>query len=218
MSPLHVRALVPQQIVLRGNGTLALDALLMAAVCKRDRIPPITVARAEGYAPAPEIPIARSEHDPRIHLATHARPKLVEHELRFKNRRFPVREALRLSAMSRVDQSAGPQKSYRIPYSAGFVDCGAIDWWCVGDADGVRDLLSWITGLGSHVAVGYGRVDEWTIESCESWDGFPLVRDGVPQRALPLDWPGVTESVVGFAVLEPPYWERAREEPAMVAV
>jgi hypothetical protein len=43
-----------------------------------------------------------------------------------------------------------------------------------------------------------------------------LSPEGRPLRALPLDWPGLGEHRVEYSVLEPPYWERWREEPCAV--
>lgn len=217
MTPLHVAAFLEGQIVLP-SGALALDALLMAAVAIRDNLPPVTVAAAEhGSLPVLEIPVARSACG-RIYLASFATPRFDDHEIRYRNRRFPVVEALNLSGIKRVDTNAGPEKSYRIPRTASHVEGDRLDWWCVGDADGVRQLLALVQRVGRDRNVGRGRVREWIVEECEPWDGFPVVRDGAPTRPLPIDWPGVTDGAPGLAVLSPPYWDTTRREAAMVAV
>lgn len=219
MIPLRVRAHVPQQVTLPSEG-LMLDALLMAAVAIRDRLPPPSVARSEyGSLPLLEIPLARSECG-RIYLCSQARPRLHEHETRYKNRRFPVWEAARFTEMSRVDTGAGPQKSYRVPYATGFVVGGVIEWHAVGDLDGVRELLALITHVGRHRSVGQGVVERWEVELAPStWDGYPVVRDGAPLRPLPWAWPGVRPErcTIAYEALTPPYWDHGRRVQCLVA-
>lgn len=215
MTPLRIIARLDGAIVLP-SGSLALDSLLMAAVCVRDSVPPPTIALAtEGALRGLDIPIARSACG-RIYLASWSTPTFDQHETRYRNRRFPVVEAARLSAIKRVDTSAGPEKSYRIPHSASHVEGDALTWWCAGDADSIRALLALVHFVGKHRGVGRGRVREWIVETCETWDGFPVVRDGKPLRPLPMDWPGVTDGAPTYAVLLPPYWDRMREEPCLI--
>lgn len=210
MIPLRVRAHVPQQVTLRDG--LMLDAVLMAAVAIRDRLPPPSVAVAEyGRLPELEIPLARSTCG-RIYLCSQARCSLHQHETRYKNRRFPVWEAARFTDMTRVDTGAGPQKSYRVPYSTGFVVGGVLEWYAVGDLEGIRALLALVSHVGRHRGVGQGRVERWEVEPVEPWPGFPVVRDGAPLRPLPWAWPGVRveECTIGHECLTPPYWDHAR--------
>jgi CRISPR type IV-associated protein Csf3 len=220
MEPLAIAADVPQQLVLT-SGALALDALLMAAVARRDRLPPPTVALAtHGRLPDVPIPVARSACG-RVYLASEARPALTDHETRYKQRRFPVAEALRLTAMRSVNTGAGPQKSYRIPYTASFAADGRLAWWCVGDAPAVAALLEgWITHLGRYGSVGYGRVAAWRVDPVAApWPGFPVLdREGRPLRPLPLDWPGLGEHLPGYARLEPPYWLREGDDVCALPV
>lgn len=211
MEPLHVAATLGGPLALAG-GALALDGLLGAAVALRDRLPPPTVAVAQwGALPPLDLPLARSACG-RLWLASHAYPAWDAHETRWKNRRFPVPEALRLSAMRRVDVAAGPQKSYRIPYATGHVAGDRLEWWCRGDASAVRALLGLLHHLGHRRGVGLGRVVGWDVRACDAWDGFPVLRAGRPLRPLPLDWPGLVDYTPCVATLEPPYWDRAREQ------
>lgn len=215
MKPLRVVALLDGAIVLP-SGALALDGLLAAAVAIRDNLPPPTISVANGGLVPIEIPVQR-EPKGRFHLASWARPRFDHHETRYRNRRFPVVEALALSTIKRIDTNAGPEKSYRIPHAASHVEGDTLEWWCVGDEDGARALCALIHGVGKHRNVGRGRVREWIVEPCEPWgDGFPVVRDGTPMRPLPLDWPGVTSGAHAYAVLTYPFWERTREELCVV--
>lgn len=206
MIPLRVTAFVSQAISLRDE--LALDALLMALVARRDGLPPAEIARRDdGSLPVLDIPIALSDCG-RIYLCSHARPVWQERELRYKNRRPVVRELAQLSAMSTsVNIATGPNKAYRVPYETGFLAGSRLDWWCIGDHDDLVSLLSLCSSLGRQRAVGIGRVDRWEVEPCETWPGFPVVRDGVPLRAVPSDWPGADECLLVEGVLMPPYYD-----------
>lgn len=201
---LQITARLQGAISLPG-GPLALDSLLAAAVAIRDNIPPATTP-AE-IVPI-EIPIAR-EPTGRFHLASFSVCAFEVHERRYTNRRFPVEEAQAMGAPSirRIDVSAGPSKSYRIPREAGHVEDDVLRWFCIGDAAEIRALLDLISYLGKKRAVGLGRVLSWSVGSCEPWDGFPVLRDGQPLRPLPPDWPGLApDAERAYRTLTYPYW------------
>ena len=210
MIPLHVIARLSGPLTLT-DGVLRLDALLIWAEATRRGLPPL------GFGPAPDvdIPVAR-EPGGRFHLCSFACPKFDQHEQRFVNRRFPIPEAQILAEpkFRRVNLAAGAQKSYRIPGEVAWCERDEIEWWCIGDADGIRELLALVGYLGKRRGVGRGKVREWIVEPCEPWgDGFPIVRDGQPTRALPLDWPGLVDPTPAINVISPPYWQHWREEP-----
>lgn len=214
MGPLHVTCHLAGGQVVLPTGTLALDALAMAAVAIRDRLPP---PRTGEVVPPLDIPIAKSACE-RIYLASEARPAVAANELRYTNRRFPAREALRLTAMKRVDVAAGPQKSYRLPYTASHVAGDRLEWWCLGDAPALEGLLAFIHFVGKKRGTANGRVARWEVAPvADPWDGFPVLRAGRPLRPLPLDWPGLVDYEPAYRVLLPPLWDRAREEACAVS-
>lgn len=212
MEPLRILARLVGPISLR-SGSLRLDSLLMAAVAIRDGLPPASIE----MRPI-EIPVAL-EPGGRFHLASFATPRFDRHEVRYINRRFPIAEAQALAEpkFRRIDISAGAQKSYRLPSEVAWAERDELEWYCVGDRRGVGDLLGLISYLGHKRSVGRGKVQRWTVEPVEPWgDGFPVVRDGKPLRALPPDWPGLQDPMIAYAVMTPPYWEHHREEPCAV--
>lgn len=213
MTPLCVRARLTGAI--SANRPIALDALLMAAVATRDDMPPLAVV-GEDRAPI-EIPLARSQCG-RLYLASWAEYEVEEAELRWINRKFPIAEAQTMMdhRVKSIKISAGPQKSHRIPMESFHVRGDELTWWCMGDAHAIWALLAHVSYLGRKRAVGLGEVRSWTIEACEAWPGFPLLRDGRPTRSLPIDWPDVGEHDRGYAVLTPPYWEHHREEECLM--
>jgi hypothetical protein len=208
--PLVVTARVDGQISLP-SGPLALDALLMSAVATRDGLPP-----PPPFLPI-EIPIA-IEPGGRFHLASFSVGKLTDYDLRHTNQRAPVEQYQTLGPQTgRVQITAGRDKSYRIPREVGHVEGGSLTWYCLGECGPIAALVQWIPYLGKKRSVGLGRVAEWRVEPCEPWgDGFPVVRDGMPLRTLPLDWPGLAhDAPTGYRVLgciDGPYWQHEREE------
>jgi hypothetical protein len=190
-----------------------LDALLMWAVAIRDELPPIMRDDVQQLS----IPIQRSACG-RIWLCSEAQLGLEEHEQHWINRRFPIAEAEHMGVRSfkRIQLSTGATKSYRLPLEVGFVRGGVVEWFGLGDAEEIRPLLSLVTHLGKKRGVGKGEIARWEVENIDPWPGFPVVRNGTPLRALPLDWEGVDHADHALRVLTPPYYQRWREEDTLV--
>jgi len=62
----------------------------------------------------------------------------------------------------KINSQAGEFKSYRVPQLIRIVS--DIEFYCVGDPDGIRGLLSLVTNIGKKGSQGYGYVKEWKIE------------------------------------------------------
>lgn len=190
-------------------GPLALDGLLAWAVAAREGF----LAPTDGYREI-EIPIAREPGGGRFHLCSFSVGEVVASDATWINRRFPVAEAQMLGepGFKRIQINAGAQKSYRIPLELQHFRDQTLTWFAVGDADLVAELLQLVFHLGKRRAVGHGQVREWTVERCETWTGFPVVRDGQPLRPLPLDWLGLSEGVERrYCAPTYPYWRRGFE-------
>lgn len=211
--PLHVRAYVSQQLVLR-SGTIALDAVLEWIIWNRGSSKPVSSSgRGQRHPELHEVVLFQDQ----IALCSHAKPEMFEMERRYVNRRMPINLARHLcDDVRRINMSVGAEKSYHIPYSTGFLKDGFVEWWLLGNPVHVASLLFKTRHIGARRGAGYGRVDRWEIAECSTWDGFPVVRDGKPLRALPHDWPGVFDAAPTFATLTAPYWDLTKEEPAWV--
>ena len=215
MEPLHVTAEIVGSIALP-NGPLALDGLLAWAVAQQLNLPPPSI----GPLVPIEIPVER-EAGGRFHLCSFSVSETELHANRWVNRRFPLAEAQLLGneKLKRVQITAGPCKSYRLPMETQHLVNDRLDWWCIGERDPIEELLGLVGYLGKKRGVGLGRVRRWTVEPCESWgEGFPVVRDRRALRTLPPDWPGLAEPDLHLKVLSYPYWEHAREELCAAAV
>lgn len=205
MTPLEITCRLRGPILL--HKPLALDSLLAAMIALRDGLPP--ALSAEDLRPI-EIPVAR-ELGGAFHLCSFSVSTKEEHERRWVNRRFPIPEAQAFaeSRFNRIQINAGPCKSYRLPAEVAHLRDDELRWWCVGDADAIRDLLNMARYLGKRRAVGYGPVAHWSVVACEPWGTeFPVVRDGKPLRNLPSEWPGLDAPAFAHAPLSYPYDRR----------
>lgn len=205
--PLQVTATLGGAIALP-NFPLALDALLAWAVCAGEGM----LAPVDGIRPV-HIPVALAPGG-RFHLASFSLAAWEGFENRWVNRRFPLPEAQNMGAPSlkRILLSGGPCKSFRLPLETGHLRDDRLTWYCRGDRARVAELLQRVTHLGKRRGVGYGQVLRWEVAGCETWPGFPVVREGRPLRPLPPDWPGLAADVAReWRGLTYPYWVRAAE-------
>lgn len=212
MTPLRITASLDGAICLPGS-PLALDALLMSAVAQREGWPP---PADPSECREIEIPIAKERG---VHLASFAVYTVDQREGTFTNRRYPIEEAQAMGheRFRRIQLGAGSTKSYRLPRERLYLEGDRLTWWALGDAAQVEALLAWVPYLGRRRAVGLGKVREWRVEPSETWEGFPVLRDGYPLRSLPVDWPGLAEDAErAYVTPTPPYWDHARRQECAV--
>jgi CRISPR type IV-associated protein Csf3 len=166
-----------------------------------------------------DLPLERSPCG-RVWLASFAQFVPEIHEVRHTHRRFPIEQAQMLGAagMRKIDIGAGVNRSYRIPGRVSHAQDDTITWYARGEWPRVEELLSRVTHLGKRRAVGRGAITSWQVASAgEGWPGFPVMLNGKPLRALPVDWPGLAPNTRrAYQVLRPPYWEQRRAELAAV--
>lgn len=190
----------------------ALDALLMwAASVLRGLEPPAQASDATGL----DIPVPLSECG-RYYLASFGVYDVEQSDSRWLNQRFPLQEAQLMgnNKLRRIQLSAGRTKSYRIPYETAWLVDDRVTWWCYGDRGRIDELLSLVGYLGRKRAVGLGKVARWEVNSCDQWDGFPVVDShGRALRTLPADI--CVDGDLSHGVLLPPYWDATREEPVI---
>lgn len=205
MKPLRVTAKL-QGVVVLTLGTIALDALLASLYAILHRLPPLV----PGAMPEPlPLPLAR-EPGGRFDLASFSVATFDQYEVQHMHKAFPVDVARNHTKMGVVNQKSGANKSHRIPLSLAHADGDTLTWWCVGDKDGIEDLLQYCHHLGKKRAHGMGKVLEWWVEECKPWgDGFPVMLGGKPLRNLPTDWPGLVAPELRMARITYPYWQTA---------
>ncbi len=214
MIPLRVDAYLYGPISLGVMGYLHLDAILAAAVCLRDNIPPATTP--DEVQPI-EIPVQRSACGC-FHLASASIGGYEQMQRRHIVRRFPLAEAQALCDKASVSTQSGPHRDFRFPLEAGHLVQDRLSWWCLAEMEAVADLLALIRYLGKKRAVGLGKVQRWTVEACEPWgDGFPIVSpEGHVLRHLPADYPGAIGSPT-YGRLTYPYHHLGAPEQLVLA-
>ena len=193
------------------DGLPMLDGLLSWAIATRDALPLALTAEETRDI---EVPLERSPCG-RLWLCSQESAEVDAAELRYTNKRPAIEQfqAMADPKMKRVDIGAGANKGYRIPRPVSYLVDDRIAWWALGDAESIRDLLGLVTHIGKKRSVGWGRVIEWRVATVDAWDGFPVLRDGLPLRPLPLDWPGLApDSPTAYRTIAPPYWDHSREE------
>lgn len=207
MMPLRVHAEIARHIAAPVSRRFALDSLLIWARALELDLPPVETAEDCREL---DIPIAI---DPvwRVPLCSFSLGDLSEHELQWINQRPIVEPAQRLGLRGAMNITGGHDKGWRVPLDTAHALDG-LTWFCVGDRDGIANLLSRVHYVGRKRSTGLGRVVRWTVESCEPWEGFPCVRDGQPLRPLPREWPGLVDPPLGYACIRPPYWHTGSQE------
>ncbi len=106
---------------------------------------------------------------------------------------------------SMADTKSGPGRNAMIPVP---LRCAReVHWDLIGRRRDVLSLCRNVRAIGSYLRHGFGVVREWTCEAAD--DAEPLVRDGVSQRALPVEWCSSFDRQDVGAV-EPPYWHPGR--------
>lgn len=185
---------------------LNLDGLLAAMVCERKGL----IAGVGDWQDV-EVPIQLSACG-RYHLASVGHYSVTTAVKGFTQKRAPISEFgwFGSQKIKSVLVSGGVNKACRIPQPRAVID--RMQWWCMGDREAVADLVGQVTHIGKKRSVGHGKVSEWTVESCRTWDGFPVMRpDGTPMRNLPMDTAGLGPgSAVGWGPLSYPYWDQSK--------
>lgn len=90
---------------------------------------------------------------------------------RWEHRRFDLAPAVDYAEerVRSVLVKGGPYKVYRNRRTG--LACRALIWRCVGDRDGVMDLLARCGNVGGGHAHGWGVVRRWTVEAGTAEDG-----------------------------------------------
>lgn len=203
MDPLQITATLVSPIAVQLY-PVALDALLGAAICER-----LGLMATVGEFRHIEVPVQRSACG-RYHLASVAHYRTIASIQGHITKRPNVEEFKLLGEpkIKSVNTGTGRNKAYRIPMSKAIVS--TMRWWALADRAEVSELLDLVTHVGKKRSVGNGRVAKWSVESCEPWEGFPILRpDGTPMRNLPIDTPELgPETVIGWGPITYPYWDQ----------
>jgi CRISPR type IV-associated protein Csf3 len=103
---------------------------------------------------------------------------------------------------SYFDTQSGPDRAYQllVPFQW-MAKCEA---WCIGDEEGVRELLAKVPGIGKQTRNGYGAISSVTVERDEE------AASKWRLRSLPIVEPGPegAEYLYTLTALRAPYWKK----------
>lgn len=115
------------------------------------------------------------------------------------------------SKRGKVDISAGNYKAYHMPIY--YRSALWIQWYCLGDKNGIEYLLSTLTHIGKKCAQGWGHVAKWTVEPMQ--DDWSIWRDGKLMRGIPVYHLPKSSSkddyTMGYYGIRPSYWDRRNQ-------
>jgi CRISPR type IV-associated protein Csf3 len=206
MTPLRVTARIYGGIIFPPWGSVELDGLL-------------GFVRARLYELSADdlldLPLQRSECG-RVWLASSSVCTSIKTYTHHVIKRPVNDEKRRFNPGRRLDDKGGQHKAWMVPVEVRLLLENEIRWYCLGDDEEIRALLQYVTHLGRKRAHGFGQVVSWSVDSCDPWEGFPVVRHGKPLRPLPPDWPGLDSPRLARRTMTPPYWQWRRQEVCAV--
>jgi len=108
-----------------------------------------------------------------------------------------------------ISDSVGRYRAYRVPNVIRVLKDSTIDFYCVGHADEILDLLSHIPAVGKKAAMGWGYVADWRIT--EIVEDYSLMHsDYGLMRPTPVEEAGNMDlsryPIYDYAI-KPPYWK-----------
>ena len=118
-----------------------------------------------------------------------------------------------------ISDSIGMYRAYRNPIITRTIKDGRIDFWCIGHADEISDLLNRMPAVGKKPSMGFGIIDRFEIaESLEDYTTWH------PSHGLmrPLPVTEGTEECKNYPIfrygVKPPYWKPCNAVPCYVPV
>lgn len=165
----------------------------------------------------PELPLAKDEqgrwmasvgfYEQHAEIVEHWHRKVndfdAQHYIDWNNKR------------GKIDGVSGEYKAYRMPQLIRAI--GDIEFYCVGDKQGLIELLKSVTNIGKKGSQGYGHIKEWIIEEVDQdyseVGPFGIMRYTPFTGVLPND--GQTYQIRKMR-LKPPYHLHIDRVPCMI--
>lgn len=129
------------------------------------------------------------------------------YKIEYWNKRpdFTGKNAKYLAGGGKIDTSKGELKAYHFPQVIRTVS--DIEFYAMGNAEKIKDLLSYVPAIGKKYAAGWGNVEEWVVEEFdEDWttDGkYGLMRPMPIEEYDPKD----RIYTMGECAIRPPAWK-----------
>lgn len=118
-----------------------------------------------------------------------------------------------------IDDSAGPYRAYRNPIITRTIEDGRMDFWCIGHANDIADLLSRMPAVGKKPSMGFGIIDRFEINHVED-DYTTFHPDHGLMRPVPVA--EATDFCKKYPIfryaVKPPYWKPCNAEVCYVPI
>ena len=185
MDNLQIIAHMATPLVAYDNWSPSLDALIEYQLLDKLGLitPNPTIADVEKNLPLifNDMPIARPVLNSEWYWAVSSPHYIENHQQTTRFRKRWDYQELHLDwgkKRAKVDGSQGHFKAYDLPrYDR---EMQSIHWFCIGDRDGIAELLQPVTNLGKKRSQGCGQVHKWEVLPFEHdwhlWRGDSLAR------------------------------------------
>lgn len=212
MRSLKVTAILQTGQIASVDGYLPLDSILAAEWMRRNR-PDLCGSMIMGEIIYANLPLKKIDHPKGWYWAcSFAQYEKQGEYIAYWHKRFDEvlaeQHADFAGRRGKIAVNAGRYKNYRMPIVIILAD--KLEWYCVGEPDEIRVLLTGITAIGKKRSQGYGLIDEWLVEDWpEDWS--EVGPGGKLMRALH-EMPKTTEKAnVMMSGMKPPYWAQSNK-------
>jgi CRISPR type IV-associated protein Csf3 len=217
MMPLRVSCRLAAGTVVSFDGLFPLDSILAAEWVRRNHPDKYYNDGAKGGIITPALPLAQTEvNGERIWAASLAQYQLKGEYTHYWHKRLDEHIATEhLDKLRKINTSSAEYKAYRMPVNVMLIP--RMTWFCVGDPNGVRELLKGIRSLGKKRSQGFGMValgpdglPAWEVEEWpEDWSVWGP--GGRLMRVIPFAGKLVPGATVRRWGIRPPGWHRENQ-------
>jgi CRISPR type IV-associated protein Csf3 len=194
------------------DGLFPLDSILAAEWVRRNHPDKFYNDGARAGLIEPALPLAKTEVAGEwVWSASVAQYRCYGEYTHYWHKRLrPYITGRYIDSPKKINVASGQYKGYRMPVNVLLV--GPLTWFCVGDPDGVRELLMGVKSLGKKRAYGFGMVEldhrgrpAWKVEPwSEDWSVYGP--GGRLMRTVPFDGTFREDATLRQWGIRPPYW------------
>lgn len=103
--------------------------------------------------------------------------------------------------IKKIRRGSGHFKDYAMQHI--YIPTRSIIFYVCADKESMKELCPLVTGLGDNIRIGWGRVQDFKIESIS--EDYGLIKDGKATRPIPISLCKYAEETIALAY-KPPYW------------
>lgn len=116
-----------------------------------------------------------------------------------------------------ISSKVGAYRAYRTPNLIRTIKDGIIDFYCVGHAMEIMELLSLIPAIGKKPSMGWGIVEKWETEEIDEDYSYMHPTHGL-MRPTPVDETELSGYPIMDYAVKPPYWKQCNKRRCYVPI